>query len=251
MRMPFTFGHSRAVASLAGAAAKQLGLPASDIRNVRWAAYAHDIGELAVPVSTWMRAGALTERETDGARLHPYHGERALTSLGGDGKQVASLVQRHHEHLDGSGYHRNSRGPDLSPAARILAAAEAFQTAREARPHRPAATDAAAAAKLRGAVKEGQLCPDAVEAVLTCVGQRARRTAPKRLAGLTPREIEVLRLIAAGATAKEAASKLDIATKTADNHIQSLYSKIGVTTRAGAALYALERGLIQHEIALA
>ena len=82
MRMPFTFGHSRAVASLADAAAKQMGLPASDIRDVRWAAYTHDIGELAVPVSTWMRAGALTERETDAAQLHPYHGERALASLG-------------------------------------------------------------------------------------------------------------------------------------------------------------------------
>ena len=86
MRMPFTFGHSRAVAALAGAAAKRMGLPASDIRAVRWAAYTHDIGELAVPVSTWMRAGALTERETDAAQLHPYHGERALASLGGEGK---------------------------------------------------------------------------------------------------------------------------------------------------------------------
>ena len=79
----------------------------------------------------------LTERETDAARLHPYHGERALASLGGDGKAVAALVLRHHERLDGSGYHRYARGNDLSPAARILAAAEAFQTAREARPHRP------------------------------------------------------------------------------------------------------------------
>jgi len=246
MRMPFTFGHSRAVASLASAAAKQMELPASDIRIVRWAAYAHDIGELSVPVSTWMRAAALTERETDSARLHPYHGERALASLGGDGQIVATLVQCHHEHLDGSGYHRNSRSSDLSPAARVLAAAEAFQTAREGRPHRAGLSDVAAAAKVRGAVKEGKLCPDAVEAVLTCAGQRARRGAPKRLAGLTPREIEVLRLIAAGDTAKEAARKLEIAPKTADNHIQSLYSKIGVTTRAGAALYALERGLVQR-----
>ena len=246
MRMPFTFGHSRAVASLADAAGKQLGLPASDIRDVRWAAYTHDIGELAIPVSTWMRTGPLTERETDAAHLHPYHGERALASLGGDGKAIAALVQRHHEHLDGSGYHRNSRGPDLSPAARILAAAEAFQTAREARPYRPALTDAASAAKLRSAVREAKLCHDAVEAVLTCAGQPARRATAERLAGLTPREIEVLRLIAAGDTAKEAARKLDIAPKTADNHIQSLYSKIGVTTRAGAALYALERGLVQH-----
>jgi HD-GYP domain-containing protein (c-di-GMP phosphodiesterase class II) len=251
MRMPFTFGHSRAVASLADAAGKHMGLPASDIRNVRWAAYTHDIGELAVPVSTWMRAGALTERETDAARLHPYHGERALASLGGEGRAVAALVQRHHERLDGSGYHRNTRGLDLSPAARILAAAEAFQTAREARPYRPAVNDTAAAAKLRAAVREGKLCADAVEAVLTCAGQPARRATAERLAGLTPREIEVLRLIAAGDTAKEAARKLEIAPKTADHHIQNLYSKIGVSTRAGAALYALERGLVQHEISAA
>src|SRR5436853_3126438 len=151
MRMPFTFGHSRAVAALADAAGKRMGLPAADIRAVRWAAYTHDIGELAVPVSTWMRAGALTERETDAANLHPYHGERALQSLGSEGRPVAALVLRHHERLDGSGYHPYARAPDLSPAARILAAAEAFQTVREARPHRAALSDAAAAAKLRTA----------------------------------------------------------------------------------------------------
>jgi len=245
MRMPFTFGHSRAVAALATAAGKRAGLPAADIRAVRWAAYTHDIGELAIPVSTWMRAGALTERETDAAHLHPYHGERALSPLGGDGKSVAALVLRHHERLDGTGYHRYAKASDLSPAARILAAAEAFQTGREARPYRSALSDGAAASKLRGAVREGKLCPEAVEAVLASAGQPARRDSAERLSGLTPREIEVLRLIAAGHTAKEAARQLDIAPKTADNHIQSLYSKIGVATRAAAALYALERGLVQ------
>jgi len=245
MRMPFTFGHSRAVASLADAAGKRMGLPATDIRELRWSGYVHDIGELAVPVSTWMKAKPLTARETDAAHLHPYHGERSLAALGGEGKAVAALVLRHHERLDGNGYHRGARGPDLSPAARILAAAEAFQTSREARPHRPAMNDADAAAKLRRDVREGRLCGDAVEAVLACAGQPSRRAQVERLAGLTPREIEVLRLIAAGHTAKGAARELDIAPKTADNHIQSLYSKIGVTTRAAAALYALERGLVQ------
>jgi putative nucleotidyltransferase with HDIG domain len=244
MRMPFTFGHSRAVANLAASAAKQIGLPPSEVRYIRWAAYLHDIGELAVPVSTWMRPGAFTERETDAAHLHPYHGERALASLGQEGKSIAALVLRHHERLDGSGYHRYARANDLSAAARVLAAAEAFQTARETRPHRPASSDAAAAEKLRSAVRDGKLCPEAVKAVLACAGHVARRDVTERSAGLTPREIEVLRLIATGNTAKEAARQLEIAPKTADNHIQSLYSKIGVSTRAAAALYALERGLV-------
>jgi len=251
MRMPFTFGHSRAVAALADAAGKHMGLPASDVRDLRWSGYTHDIGELAVPVATWMKSRPLTARETDAARLHPYHGERALVALGEDGKVVAQLVQSHHEHLDGSGYYRNTRGTDLSPAARILAAAEAFQTARETRPHRAGLSDAAAAAKLRAAVRDGKLCADAVDAVLAVAGQPARRETSERLAGLTPREIEVLRLIAAGRTAKEAARELEIAPKTADNHIQSLYSKIGVSTRAAAALFALERGLVRTGISAA
>jgi len=245
MRMPHTFGHSRAVAALTEAACKRAALPAADVRFAKWAAYTHDIGELAVPVSTWMRAGALTERETDATHLHPYHGERALASLGGEeGKAIAALVLRHHERLDGTGYHRYAKAPDLSPAARILAAAETFQTAREARPYRSALSDEAAAAKLRGAARDDKLCPEAVEAVLAVAGQPARRSTGERIAGLTPREIEVLRLIAAGHTVKEAARELEISPKTADNHIQSLYSKIGVKTRAGAALFALERGMM-------
>src|SRR6185295_18471987 len=160
-----TLGHSRAVAGLAEAAARRMGLPAADVRNIRWASYIHDLGELSVPVSTWQRPGPLTPREADAARLHPYHGERALAALGTAGTALAALVGYHHERLDGSGYHRGVRGAAVSPAARLLAAAEAFQTAREARPYRPAASDAAAATKLRAAVRDGALDADAVEAV--------------------------------------------------------------------------------------
>ena len=245
MRMPFTFGHSRAVGRLAEAAGRRMGLPAGDLKALRHAGYTHDLGELSVPVATWLKATPFTAREGDAVRLHPYHGERAIARLSAEGDMTA-LVLCHHERLDGSGYHRGVRGPDLSPAARVLASAEAFETAREERPHRPALSDAAAAAKLRRAALEGTLDADATEAVLAAAGQPSRNAAP-RLAGLTPREIEVLRLIAAGLTAKEAALRLEISPKTADNHIQNLYSKIGVTTRAGAALYALEHGVVRLE----
>ncbi len=159
MRMPATFGHSQAVAALAEAAGRRLGLPASDIRELRWSGYAHDMGELATPVSTWLKPGPLTAREADAARLHPYHGERALASLGGEGKAVAALVLRHHERLDGSGYHRGVKGADLSPAARVLAAAGAFATATETRPHRAAMSESGAAAKIRAAVGEDASAP--------------------------------------------------------------------------------------------
>ena len=245
MRMPFTHGHSRAVAELAEAAGRQMRLAAVDVRALRWAGLVHDIGELVVPVATWMRNGPLSVRERDAARLHAYYGERALAAFGREGEPMAALVLSHHERLDGSGYHRKIGGSDLSPAARVLAAAEAFQTSREERPHRRALSTEAAASKLRTEVREGRHCPEAAEAVLSAVGQPSRRALPRPLSGMTPREIEVLRLIAAGLTAKETAHKLDISPKTADHHIQSLYGKIGVTTRAAAALYAVEHGILK------
>lgn len=245
MRMPFTHGHSRAVADLAEAAGDKLGLPASDVRTLRWAGHVHDIGELVVPVSTWTRSGPLSARERDTAHLHGYHGERALAAFGIDGEPLAELVLRHHERIDGSGYHRKVGAADLSLTARILAAAEAFQTAREERPHRLALSKAEAASKLRADVRAGRLCPSAAEAVLAVAGQPSRRAAPRPLSGMTPREIEVLRLIAAGLTVKETAGRLGISPKTADHHVQNLYGKIGVTTRAAAALYAVESGVLK------
>jgi HD-GYP domain-containing protein (c-di-GMP phosphodiesterase class II) len=246
MRMPFTHGHSRAVADLAEAAAKHVGLPLSDVRNARWAGLVHDLGELCVPVSTWIRKGPMSPREADTANLHPYYSERALSALGEGGAGAASLVARHHECLDRSGFYRQVDGSDLSPAARILAAAEVYQTAREKRPLRPALDDEAAASMVRTLVREGRLCQDGAEAVLSVAGQPSRRNIAPRLAGMTPREIEVLRLIARGLTLKEAADELEISPKTADHHVQSVYSKIGVTTRAGAALFAVENGLLMR-----
>jgi DNA-binding NarL/FixJ family response regulator len=67
------------------------------------------------------------------------------------------------------------------------------------------------------AYANGELCPQTVEAVLTSAAQASRRTATERVAGLRPREIEVLRLIAGGQTAKDAARALEISPKTADN----------------------------------
>ena len=89
MRMPFTHGHSRAVAELAEGAGRQMGLPDPDVRALRWSGCIHDIGELVVPVSTWMRSGPLSVRERDAAQLHAYYGERALASFGREGEPMA------------------------------------------------------------------------------------------------------------------------------------------------------------------
>lgn len=241
MRMPFLTGHSRGVADLAANAAVEAGLPSAEAILCHRAGLVHDIGELILPVAAWARPGPLTEVERGQADLHTLTSERILTRAGGAFERLGFLAGRHHERLDGSGYHRGMRGGDLPQAARLLAAAEAFRTWSEPRPHRTALSPATAAQRLTVAMRAGAICPDAGAAVLQAAGQRPTRGLPAH--GLTPREAEVLRLLTEGKTIKGVAKSLGLAPKTADNHVQNLYAKLGVSTRAAAVLWAVERGL--------
>jgi DNA-binding CsgD family transcriptional regulator len=147
------------------------------------------------------------------------------------------------ERLDGSGYPRALSGAAISRPARLLAAADVYQSMREPRPHRPKRDAGDAAEELRGEARAGRLDAEVVEAVLGAAGHRAARRieAP---AGLTKREIEVLRLIARGCSTKDVAARLVISPKTAGTHIEHIYSKIGASTRAAASLYAVQNGLL-------
>ena len=139
----------------------------------------------------------------------------------------------------------------MPAGARLLAAADAYHAMTEARPHRPALTPERAADSLRAEAAAGRSDRDAVEAVIGAAGQPA--AAPDRrahAAGLTDREVEVVRLVARGLTNKEIASALDISVKTAGHHVQHIFEKAGVTTRAAAALFAMQKGLIDVGVRL-
>jgi DNA-binding NarL/FixJ family response regulator len=131
----------------------------------------------------------------------------------------------------------------LPRAARLLAAADAFQSKTEPRPYREALSPQAATEMLVAKAEGGGLDPDMVVAVAEAADQETPQIA--RPAGLTEREIEVIALLAHGKATKQIAADLDIATKTADRHIQNIYGKIGVSSRAAATLYAVENGLVQ------
>ena len=243
MRAPYSAGHSRAVADLAEAAARHCGLPEADALMARRAGLVHDIGEIAVPVATWIKTGPLSDRERDEIRLHPHRSERILARCAAL-QPLGAIAGQHHERLDGSGYHRAVGAGALSPVSRILAAAEAYQTKLEPRPHRPALSPEAAASELKRQVRAGAIDSEAAAGVLAAAGHRVAAVRRQLTADLTAREIEVLRLIACGGSTKEIARKLGLAPKTVDNHTQSIYAKIGVSTRAAAGLFAIEHGLL-------
>ncbi len=242
LRSPFLTGHSRGVADLAAGAATEIGLPAQDIVATRRAGLLHDLGRHGIPATIWDKPGPLTTAERERIRLHTYYTERMLArppALACYGAIAAS----HHERLDGSGYHRALGGPSLSMPSRLLAAADVYHAMTEPRPHRPALNAPQAAKEIHAEVRAGRLDGDAVDAVLAGAGQqrRKRRSGP---AGLTPREIEVLTLIARGASNRQVAHALGIAPKTAGTHVERIYIKIGASTRSTAALFAMQHGLL-------
>lgn len=236
-------GHSAAVAELAAQAARGCGLPESDVVTLRRAGWLHDIGRVGVSAAIWGKPGAFTEKEWEKVRLHPYYTERILARTPALAR-LGSIASFHHERLDGSGYYRGASAPMITPAARVLAAADAYQRMTEQRPHRPACTPEAAADALRWEARAGRLDSEAVNAVLIAAGHHIRPVRRDFVAGLSEREIEVLRLAARGNSMKQIAESLSISQKTVDNHIQHIYAKIGVSTRAGATLFALEQNLL-------
>jgi DNA-binding NarL/FixJ family response regulator len=98
-------------------------------------------------------------------------------------------------------------------------------------------------ARERRSRRAGRLDAEAVDAVVSATGHARprRREGP---AGLTPREVEVLRLLALGLSNREIGARLVITPKTAGNHIEHIYSKIGASSRVGASLFAMQNGLL-------
>jgi HD-GYP domain-containing protein (c-di-GMP phosphodiesterase class II) len=244
LKTPFTHGHSKGVASLAKAAADGLRLDAATVSRLHVAALLHDLGRVGISNAIWEKPGSLTTAEWEQVRMHTYHSERILAT-----SRVLEPISRiagmHHERLDGSGYHRGCRARDIPAVCRVLAAADAFQAMTQKRPHREALTPERAGEELVRDSRSGRLDADAVAAVLDAAGQRRpRRPRDLRPAGLSDREIEVLRLVAEGCSNPQIAKLLSISRRTAEHHVQHVYTKIGVSSRAAAALFALEHDLL-------
>ncbi len=242
LKSRYLVGHSSGVASLARAAGQQARLPAGDVATLYRAALAHDVGRVGVNSALWSKAGPLNADEWEQVRMHAYYTDRVL-GRPGMLQQVGSVASLHHERVDGSGYFRGLPATQQPATARILAAADVFHARTEPRPHRPARSADRAAGELRAEVRAGHLDADAAEVVLQAAGQPARRRRDQ-VAGLTARELEVLRLLSRGASTREVARALLIAPKTADAHIQHIYTKAGVSTRAAATLFAMQHDLL-------
>jgi HD-GYP domain-containing protein (c-di-GMP phosphodiesterase class II)/DNA-binding CsgD family transcriptional regulator len=248
LKSPYMGGHSRRCADLAADAARLLGLDEDDVATLRRAAFVHDFGTTVVPNSIWDKPGPLTRTEFDRVELHPMLTEQMLR------RSPALAVLNttacaHHEKCDGSGYHKRVRADHDDLGACVLAATEIYVGLTAERADRPPFSPDDAAAELRRLESAGVLEPRASRAVLVAAGhgepRRPSGRRPVHPGGLTAREVDVLRLAAKGLTTREIADRLYISPKTADHHIQHIYGKIDVSTRAAAALWAMQHTVVQ------
>jgi len=245
VKVAFLHGHSRRVAELAATAAHAIGCSRDEIAQVRTAGFLHDVGRVAVPNGIWAKPAALNAGERERVRLHPYYTERVLEHAS-PLAALAPIAGAHHERLDGSGYHRGSKAAGITLGARLLAVADAYDAMTHDRPYRAALSAARARAQLAEMVACGALEKRAVDAVLEAAGALPVDVRQGYPAGLSEREVEVLRLVAQGKTSKEIARALTITEKTAGHHVEHIYVKAGVSTRVGAALFAMEHDLVEE-----
>jgi DNA-binding CsgD family transcriptional regulator len=161
---------------------------------------------------------------------------------------LTPVAAAHHEKADGSGYHKRLRNDAAGAVPCVLTAADVYVGLTTERADRPAFSAEDAAAELRRLASQGVLEHRATNAVLTAAGHddpgagKSRRA--QHAGGLSSRELEVLHLAAKGLTTRQIADRLFISPKTADHHIQHVYTKIGVSTRAAAALWAMQHAVV-------
>jgi DNA-binding CsgD family transcriptional regulator len=199
---------------------------------------------VAVSNRIWEKPAAVSTTEWERIRLHAYQTERILTRSRVL-EPLARTAGMHHERQDGSGYHRGTPGTQVPTPVRVLAAADAFQAMTQDRPHRPRLAPEAASEALAADARSGRLDPECVRAVIEAAGQPVPRVRTAWPAGLSDREVEVLRLLARGLPNRAIAGSLYISPRTAEHHVQHIYTKIGASTRAAAAMFAMEHGLLR------
>jgi HD-GYP domain-containing protein (c-di-GMP phosphodiesterase class II) len=206
----------------------------------------HDVGLAAVPSYTLDRPQEkLSQSEREILRLHPYHAERIFARVPAL-EPIVPLVASHHERMDGRGYYRNLSGEQIPVGARIIAAADAFDELTHETPDHPALEPERALAQLEDEADRG-LWSGAIRALAEELGASApaptRRQAPQP-AGLTEREVEILRMLARGKSRRQIADELVLSQHTVRHHLEHIYNKVGVGTRVAAALFAVEHDLI-------
>jgi two-component system, cell cycle response regulator len=147
-RVPRMARHHRAVAAMAGAVAREIGLHGERLHAIVRAAELHDVGKILVPEAILTKPGRLSDAELALMRRHAIAGYLILIETG-EPAPVPALVRSSHERWDGSGYPDGLSGEDIPLGSRVITICDAYDAMTNERPYRPARPAAEALAELR------------------------------------------------------------------------------------------------------
>ncbi len=155
--------HARAVSDLSRQIGQELGLGGRALEALALGAFLHDVGKNAVPEAVLLKPGPLTPPEWELVKGHPESGER-MARAAGCPRAMARVIRHHHERYDGGGYPDGLAGEEIPLAARIVAAADAYEAMAGGRPYRGPRPPTEAVGELMGGA-ESQFDPRVVAAL--------------------------------------------------------------------------------------
>lgn len=132
---PYTESHSYNVAWYSTLMANVIGLPESELNDIRDACFLHDIGKIGIEDSILTKKDKLTPQEWEKIRLHPEFGSEIIAALSGI-ENVSKMIIQEHEHYDGSGYPKGLKGSEICLGSQIIAIADAFDVLVSGRPYK-------------------------------------------------------------------------------------------------------------------
>src|SRR5437867_293426 len=132
-----TEGHARRVMDLTVRLARAMGLREEEMAHLRRGALLHDIGNMGIPDSIFLKPGPFTDDEWFIMKKNPVNDFELLSPIAYL-RPVLEIPYSHHEKWDGTGYPRGLRGEQIPKAARIFAVADVWDALRSDRPYRPA-----------------------------------------------------------------------------------------------------------------
>lgn len=166
-----TGGHTARVVGLATRLAQRLGWDEEQVRALRWGAYLHDLGKIAIPDRILHKNGALDDQEKQVIRSHTTVGYEMLQDLHFLPAETLDLVRYHHERWDGTGYPSGLRGDNIPDAARIFSIVDVYDALTSERPYKSAWSPERALQEIRAGAG-AHFDPQYVEAFLYLMAEQ-------------------------------------------------------------------------------
>lgn len=244
IKSSYTTGHSRKMSEVVKLSSDLLGFNKERTQELVVASLCHNLGLTSVPNGILDKPAKLSFAEKKKIELHPY-----FTYLVLDNellfRNIIGPAIHHHEKPDGSGYYKGLDAKTLTDADQLVMLADILIALQSDRSHRKAYSklESHKIVKEEFISKKGN--PKLIQALFSTIDSKKKFKITNKFS-LTDREIEISIELSKGLTRKEVGANLHISDRTVQHHIQHIYDKTGINSRAVLVLLAKDSGWLDR-----